>query len=106
MRLDIQTPLLEGLDLILLLTDDYSHFRFLHPLQLAFQLLCLLLRGVLDAGFQRFNFSSPVFLRQIIHPHTGHLVQADKHSLAACPQVRVMTDKISGNGFQTRSRRQ
>jgi len=105
-RLDIQAPLLEGLNLILLLTDDHSHFRFLHPLQLAFQLLCLLLRGVLDAGFQRFNFSSPVFLRQIIHPHTGHLVQADKHSLAACPQVRVMTDKISGNGFQTRSRRQ
>ena len=105
-RFDIQAPLLEGLDLILLLTDDHSHFRFLHPLQLALQRLGLLLRGVFDLNFQRFNFSRPIFLDQIIHANTGHLVQADKHSLAACPQVRVMTDKISGNGFQTRSRRQ
>ena len=99
-RLDIQAPLLEGLNLILFLTDDHSHFRFLHPLQLAFQLLCLLLRGVFDLNFQRFNFSRPIFLDQIIHANTGHLIQANKHGFPACPQIGVMAHKIPCDGFQ------
>ena len=105
-RQNVQPPLLEGLYLILLLTDHHCHFGFFHPCQFTGKLLCFLLGRCALPGFQLPDLCLPTFLHIVVHPHTGHLVQADKHSLAACPQVRVMTDKISGNGFQTRSRRQ
>ena len=98
--LDVQAPLLEGLNLVLLLADDHRHLGFFHPLQLAAQLLGLLLGGVLDLLFQSGDLLRPVLLRQIIHSDTGDLIQADEYGFAAGPQVGVMTYKILCNGLQ------
>ena len=102
---DIQIPFFEGLNLVLLLTDHNGHFRFLHPFQLALQLLRLLLRGRFDFRFQSFDFFFPVRLNEIIHTDTGDLIQAHEHCLAAGPQVGIVTDKIFRYGFQARLRR-
>ena len=101
-RPDIQAPCLEGLNLVLFLADDNSHFCFLHPAELPFQFLGFLLGCILDPVFQGFDFLSPVLLHHVIHADAGHLVQADKHGLSTCPEIGVMTDEILGDGFQTR----
>ena len=100
MALNIQSPFLEGLNLVLLLADDHRHLGLLHPLQLAFQLLSLLLGRALDSLLQRVDLISPVFLHQIIHTNAGDLIQADKHSLAAGPQVGVVPCEILGDALQ------
>ena len=100
MALNIQSPFLEGLNLVLLLADDHRHLGLLHPLQLAFQLLSLLLGRALDSLLQRVDLISPVFLHQIIHTNAGDLIQADKHSLAAGPQVGVVPCEILGDALK------
>ena len=99
---DVQSPLLEGLDLVLILADDHSHFGFLHPLDLAFQLLRLLLGGVFLFGLQRLDLLLPILLHEVIHPHAGDLVEADEHGLAAGPEVGVVSRKIPGDRAQAR----
>ena len=84
---NVQSPLFEGLDFVLLLADHHSHFGFLHPFQLTGQLLDFLLRSMSDGIFQVGDLLSPVLLHQIVHPDTGDLIQADKHGLAAGPEV-------------------
>ena len=106
MRLDIQSPFSEGLDFVLLLRNDDRHFRFLHPAQLAFQLLRLLLRRRLNLCLEILNFRLPIFLHEVIHAHAGHFIQADKHRLAARPEIGVVAGKVFGNRPQTRLRRQ
>ena len=97
---DIQTPFLEGLNLVLLLADHHGHFRLLHPGNLPVQLLGFLLGGVSAFRLQLGNFPGPVFLCQVVHPHTGDLVQAHEHSLPAGPQVGVVAHKVPGDGVQ------
>ena len=104
---DIQSPLLEVLDLVLLLADNHRHFRFLQPLQLTLQLLiCLLRCGLFKSGFCFRDLFCPVFLCQVVHPYTGHLIQTYKHSLAGSPNISIMLHEILGNCFQTRLCRQ
>ena len=106
MRLDVESPFLEGLNLVLLLADDHRHFGFFHPCQFAVQLLRLLLGSVPDFAFQPGDFLRPVVLNHIVHAHAGHFVQADKHRFSAGPQVAVMAHKVPGDGFQPGSGRQ
>ena len=42
-RANVQPPVVEGLPLVLLLTDDNRHFGFFHPCQLALHFLRFLL---------------------------------------------------------------
>ena len=100
MVFDIQAPFLEGLNLILLLTDHHSHFRLFHPGNFPVQLLGLLLGGLFAKPFQTGNLPVPVLLGQIVHPHAGNFVEAHEHSFSAGPQIGVVADKISGDGVQ------
>ena len=85
-RQNIQIPLLKGLDLILLLTDDHAHFCVFHPFQLPGQLHLLLIRnGTRYLLFKCFDFLLPVFLYEVIHTDTSDLIQADEHGLACSP---------------------
>ena len=99
-RQNIQPPLFEGLHLVLLLTDHHCHFGFFHPCQFAGKLLCFLLGHCALPGFQFPDLCPPVFLHIVVHPHTGDLIQADEHRLAAGPKVRVMLHKVPCNGTQ------
>ena len=100
MGFNIQVPFLECLNFILFLTDNHCHFGFFHPGQFSVQFLGFLLCSMSGLFFQPGNFLCPVFLHQIVHPHTGYFVQADKHSLTAGPQIGIMLHKIPGNGLQ------
>ena len=95
---NIQIPLFEGLDFILFLTDDDAHLCVLHPFQLA-RKLHLFLIGYRRRHFRykALNLFLPVFLHIIVHANTGHLIQADEHSLASCPKIAVVTDKVLSN---------
>ena len=44
--------------------------------------------------FSHSNYLRPILLSKVVHSHTGHFVDADKHCLAACPNVSVMIHKI------------
>ena len=95
---DIEPPFLEGLDFVLLLTDDDRHLGFLHPLELARHLLCVLLgRGIFDLRPQCGDFLLPVFLNEVIHAHARDLVQADDHRFAARPERGIVMHKILGD---------
>ena len=95
MRQNIQIPLLKGLDLILLLTYDHTHFGVFHPFQLPGQFHLLLIRnGTCNLLFKCFDFLLPVFLYEVVHTDTRDLIQADEHSLSCSPQITVMPDKI------------
>ena len=102
-RQNIQIPLLKGLYLILLLTDDYTHLGVLHPFQLPGQLHLLLIRNITcNLLFKCFDFLLPVLLNEVIHTDTSDLIQADKHSLSGSPKITVMPDKILCYSTQTR----
>ena len=105
-RQDIQPPLFEGLDFVLILRDDHGHLRLAHPAEPAFQLLRLLLGGVLLLNLQRLNLGLPVLLHVVVHPHAGHLVETDEHRLAAGPEVGIVPGEVPGDGAQARLRRQ
>ena len=101
-RQNVQAPLFERLNLVLLLADDHGHFRFFQPMQLPFQLLKGLLgRCLFQSRFRFHDFFRPVLLNQIVHPYTGHLVQADKHGFSGSPHVGVVLYEISGNRVQS-----
>ena len=74
--------------------------RAAHLCQFAGKLLCFLLGRCALPGFQFPDLCLPAFLHIVVHPHTGDLIQADEHRLAAGPKVRVMLHKILCNGAQ------
>ncbi|MOA03599.1 hypothetical protein D3C78_1231130 [compost metagenome] len=43
----------------------------------------------------------PVVVNQLVHAHTGDLVDADQHGLAGLPAIGVMGDKIFRDLLQT-----
>ena len=86
-RSNVQAPLGKSLLLVLFLAYDDSHFRFAHPLDFAFQFLGFLLGCSFQLLFESGDFFGPIFLNVIVHANASHLVQANKHRLAASPKV-------------------
>ena len=101
MGCNIKSPVFKDFPLVLLLTDHHSHFRFLHPAQLALDFLAFLLGGTLQRGLQRRDGLLPVFLHEVVHTDAGHLVDAHEHSLARSPHFGVVPHKILRDGAQS-----
>ena len=99
-RLDIDSPAVEGGHLILFFRNYHCHARSLHPRQLALQLRQFLVIGA-PPNFlaQRLFPLGPVALRQFVHPYCRHLIEAHEHGLARLPRVTVMLHEIAGNGL-------
>ena len=101
MRQNVKSPFPECLYFVLLLRDNDSHLRLLHPFQFAFHFLYLLLiHASIDLFLQSSYFFLPIDLHIVIHAYTSHLVVTNKHSLTGCPQITVMTHKILGDHLQ------
>ena len=86
-RSNVQAPLGKCLLLVLFLAYDDRHFRFAHPLDFALQFLGFLLGCNFQLLFESYDFFGPIFLNEIVHADASHLVQANKHRLAASPKV-------------------
>ena len=102
-RHDIQTPILEPLDLVLLVADHNSHLCLAHPgeLLLAHHKF-LIIRGCFELSLQIFDFLGPRVLDVIVHPDGCNLVDGDKHRLAALPIGGKVPGEIFSHMPQTR----
>ena len=100
-RLDVEVPLAELVDLALLLAHDHRRARLSHPCELSFSELRVLLIG--NSGEFSLQFLDPLRPQgqdEVVESYARDLVDAHDHGLAGLPLRRVVPHEVLGDLLQ------